>query len=836
MTITSDNAGGAVEEQKLITLTIDGIEISVPEGTLLIRAAEQVGIEIPRFCDHPLLEPAGACRQCLVEIADDGRGRGMPKPQASCTMTVMPGMVVRTQVTSPVARKAQEGIMEFLLINHPLDCPVCDKGGECPLQNQAMTAGRGESRYEGRKRTYAKPIAISSQVLLDRERCVLCARCTRFSNEIAGDPFIEMLDRGALQQVGIYEDEPFESYFSGNTIQICPVGALTSTAYRFRSRPFDLVSSPSIAEHDSSGAAIRVDHRRGTVMRRLSGEDAEVNEEWISDKDRFAFRYAMQKDRLRHPLVRDENTGELVTASWPEAISIAARRLARARDDAGAAVITGGRLTLEDAYAYSKFARLALHTNDVDFRSRVHSEEEAAFLAGVAGSGLGVTYADLETAPAVLLAGLEVEEEAPTIFLRLRKGARKQGTKVFSLAPFATPGLTKLNGMLIPCAPGAEAAALSDDHVQSTADSAGQMNMITEMRAALGQPGAVILVGERLAGVPGGYTAALALANETGASLAWVPRRAGDRAAVEAGLLPNVLPGARPADSAEARVDLGVAWGSEAIPVLAGRDTNGIVAALGDGSLGGLLVGGVHLADLPDPAAARTALERAAADPDVCVVSLEMRSSDITEFADVVLPVAPVVEKAGTFMNWEGRERAFENAFGDTGSNPDGRILSMIAREMGVPIPATPHALRAEFGQVGRWDGEPVAPPEVAPAGTAAAAGEGPEAAAGQAILATWRMMLDDGRMQDGDEDLARTARRPVARLSAATATRCGVAESEQVAVTTDAGSITLPLEITDMVDDVVWLPMFSPGSHVHEMLRAGAGDLVTVRPGGDAR
>ncbi len=309
-----------------------------------------------------------------------------------------------------------------------------------------------------------------------------------------------------------------------------------------------------------------------------------------------------------------------------------------------------------------------------------------------------------------------------------------------------------------------------------------------------------------------------------------MPRRAGDRAAVEAGLLPNVLPGARPADSAEARVDLGVAWGSEAIPVLAGRDTSGIVAALGDGSLGGLLVGGVHLADLPDPAAARTALERAAADPDVCVVSLEMRSSEITELADVVLPVAPVVEKAGTFVNWEGRERAFENAFGDTGSMPDGRVLSMIAREMGVPIPATPHALRAEFGQLGRWDGEPVALPDETPS-------QGrPEVAEGQAILATWRMMLDDGRMQDGDEDLARTARRPVARLSAATATKCGVAESGQVVVTTDAGSITLPLEITEMVDDVVWLPMFSPGSHVHEMLGAGAGDLVTVRPGGDER
>ena len=226
--------------------------MSVPKGTLIIRAAEQVGIEIPRFCDHPGLDPVGACRQCLVEVWMPGRPAptaprasprqmqgppGRMKPQASCTMTVAPGMVVKTQYTSEGADKAQQGVMELLLINHPLDCPVCDKGGECPLQNQAMSNGRSTSRFEDVKRTYPKPINISSQVLLDRERCVLCARCTRFSEQIAGDPFIALVERGALQQVGIYEDQPFESYFSGNTVQICPVGALTGAAYRFRSRP-----------------------------------------------------------------------------------------------------------------------------------------------------------------------------------------------------------------------------------------------------------------------------------------------------------------------------------------------------------------------------------------------------------------------------------------------------------------------------------------------------------------------------------------------------------------------------------------------------------------------
>src|SRR5882724_7897751 len=266
MTQTADT-GTAAAPVEMVNLTIDGVEVSVPKGTLVIRAADLIGVQIPRFCDHPLLDPVGACRQCLVEV------EGQRKPMASCTTTVTPDMVVRTQYTSEAADTAQQGVMELLLINHPLDCPVCDKGGECPLQNQALSNGRAESRFTETKRTFAKPVSISAQVLLDRERCVLCARCTRFSQQIAGDPFIDMFERGALQQVSIYEDTPFESYFSGNTIQICPVGALTSAAYRFRSRPFDLVSSPSVCEHCSGGCALRTDHRRGKVMRRLAGED-----------------------------------------------------------------------------------------------------------------------------------------------------------------------------------------------------------------------------------------------------------------------------------------------------------------------------------------------------------------------------------------------------------------------------------------------------------------------------------------------------------------------------------------------------------------------------------
>ena len=491
--------------QDTVSVTIDGFEIRVPKGTLVIRAAEMLGIQIPRFCDHPLLDPIGACRQCLVEV------EGQRKPLASCTTTCTEGMVARTQLTSAVAEKAQRGVMELLLINHPLDCPMCDKGGECPLQNQAMSSGQGETRFTEEKRTFDKPVPISTQVLLDRERCISCTRCVRMSEEIAGDPFIDFLERGPGQMIGTAEGKPFNSYFSGNTVQVCPVGALTGAAYRFRSRPFDLVSVPSVCEHCASGCRQRTDVRRGRVMRRLAGDDPAVNEEWNCDKGRWAFTYATEPDRLTSPLVRDE-AGVLVPASWPHALAVAAAGLTAARDaplsgPRGAGVLTGGRLTLEDAYAYAKFARVALDTNDIDMRARPHSAEEEQFLAAcVAGRGIGVSYGDLEQAPAVLLAGFESEDESPLIFLRLRKAARRHHLQVFSVAALASPGLVKLSGELLATLPGDEAAALTALAAGGAAGTSGWKPAGGEsaeeswQRAgqALAAPGAVILVGERL--------------------------------------------------------------------------------------------------------------------------------------------------------------------------------------------------------------------------------------------------------------------------------------------------------------------------------------------------
>ncbi|GAA1849775.1 NADH-quinone oxidoreductase subunit G [Myceligenerans crystallogenes] len=858
MTVTTpkpDGAGEAVTGPRLVSVTIDGIQTDVPEGTLIIRAAEQLGIEIPRFCDHPLLAPAGACRQCLVDVAmpdREGNVKPMPKPQASCTMTVTPGMVVRTQATSEVADKAQQGVMELLLMNHPLDCPVCDKGGECPLQNQAMSNGRADTRFEDVKRTFPKPIPVSSQILLDRERCVLCQRCTRFQDEIAGDAFIALQMRGAKQQIGRYDEDVlgfeggqgdaevrerdvagqgFSSYYSGNTVQICPVGALTGASYRFRSRPFDLVSVPSIAEHDSCGSAIRIDHRRGQVLRRLSGEDPVVNEEWITDKDRFAFTWQSAPDRLTTPLVRED--GELRPASWAEALEIAARGLAAARDASGVGLLPGGRLTVEDAYAWSRFARQVLGTNNIDQRARAHSAEEATFLAhAVAGTGIGVTFADLENAPAVLLAGLEAEDEAGVTFLRLRKGVARNGTRVFGVAPFASRGLAKLSGTLLPTVPGAEAETLAaiQDSPSDTAAADLLDDATADAAGALRAGGAIILVGERLAASPGAYSAALALAEATGARLAWIPRRAGERGGVEAGLLPNLLPGGRPVTDGAARAEVARIWGAD-LPATAGLDTTGIIDALSVGHLSGVVVGGVELADLPDPAHARTALAAAG-----FVVSLEVRASEVTALADVVLPVAPPVERAGSYWNWEGRVRSFGAAL-ESAALPDHRALHALAQLLGSDLGAgTPAEAHLAVAALGAWSGARSAAP-VAASGTRTVAGRTEAAQGGgqgTAVLASWRMLLDDARGQDGERHLAATAKQPVARMSPATAAARGLSDGESCQVGTDRGAITLPVAITfGMTDGVVWLPLASFGSRVHDTLGATPGDVVRVRRAG---
>ena len=764
---------------EMITCVIDGFEVTVPKGTLVIRAAEKLGIQIPRFCDHPLLDPAGACRQCLVDI--EINGRAFPKPQASCTIPVENGMVVKTQLTSPVADKAQKGIMELLLINHPLDCPVCDKGGECPLQNQAMSNGRETSRYEGVKRTFEKPVAISSQVLLDRERCVLCARCTRFSEQIAGDPFITLNERGALQQVGIYEDEPFNSYYSGNTVQICPVGALTGTSYRFRARPFDLVSNDSACEHCASGCAMRTDVRRGKTLRRLAGEDATANEEWNCDKGRWAFKYEV-KNRISTPMIRNA-AGQLEEASWPEALAAAAKGLTNAK----VGVLVGGRSTVEDAYGYSKFARVALGTNNIDFRSRINSAEELEFFAAANSTA---TYKDIDNADQVVLLSFEPEDESPIVFLRIYKQVRKRALKVSTLTPYTSRGSEKLNATIIKMVPGNEVAAIS------------AINGLTGK--------SVVLIGERLSETPGALSAALELVNKSAAKLGYVPRRAGDTGAISAGAVANLLPGGRLVSDATARVDVAAAWGASALPTETGLTTNEII---GSGT-NAVLIGGVDPFDIS--AEAKLSLSKK------FVVSLEIRESDITDIAQVVLPVAAVVEKSGSFMDWQGKSRKFDSAV-ESLNRSDVRILSMLADEIGKPINLpTVSAARKEFEAIGNWDG---AKPSMKSTGTGSSLNVG----ADEAIISSWRNLLDKGSLQEGEDNLAGTARATTAVISQSRASALSVKDGELIRVSNTYGAVTLPCTIADIDNSAIWLPRNSTNSQLIKVLGTVGNSIVKV-------
>lgn len=469
---------------------------------------------------------------------------------------------------------------------------------------------------------------------------------------------------------------------------------------------------------------------------------------------------------------------------------------------------------------------MALDSNDIDFRARVHSGEEADFLAArVAGrgrdlDGTGVTYASLEKAPAVLLVGFEAEEEAPGVFLRLRKAWRKHKQQVFSLATHATRGLAKAGGTLLPAAPGTET-----EWLDALASGFGLDDDGTKAAEALRTEGAVIVVGERFAAVAGGLTAAVRAASLTGAKLVWIPRRAGERAAVEAGALPSVLPGGRPATDPRAREEVAAAWGVAELPSRYGRDTGQIVEAAATGELGALVVAGVELADLPDPARAREALSAVG-----FLVSLELRPSEVTERADVVLPVAAVAEKAGTFVNWEGRVRMFEAALKpDQMTRPvaptDGRVLQMLADAMDVHLGLPDlRTTRAELDRLGAWDGARAHEPVEVAAGL-------PRPAAGEAVLAGHRLLLDQGRLQDGDDALAGTRHAARARVSAATAAEAGVKNGDVLAVSGPAGVVELPLQITEMPDRVVWLPLNSTGSGVASDTGALPGALVRIGP-----
>ena len=621
-----------------VTLTVNGREITAPKGQLVIAAAEQHGVFIPRFCYHPRMNSVGMCRMCIVDI-DTGRG---PALLPACMIEVAPDMKVDTE--SATTKKAQDGVLEFLLINHPLDCPVCDKGGECPLQDNAYAYGPGESRFVEEKRHFEKPIPVSDVVFLDRERCILCDRCTRFADEVAGDPLIHFQNRGNETEVNTFPDHPFASYFSGNTVQICPVGALTAKPFRFKARPWDLEKVESTCTSCSVGCRVTIEASRNHVLRYQGVDIDPVNWGWLCDKGRFDFEAIESDERLSQPLVR--KNGLLVAATWAEAIGEAADAIGKA--DAGAVAVLGGaRLTNEAAYAWAKLAKGVIGTDHVD-------AQLDDGLPGVAVVGLPQATIDDVCAPGttVIVVDANVKEELPVLFLRLRDAVINRGVKIVELSPIAT-GLASLASATLLHRPGE--AHLAMRTLVGDGDVAAVLDGDLDAAKALVGDGVVAIVGRSSVGESAAASveaAAVLLHARADTRFLVALRRANVRGAIDMGLAPGLLPG-------RVTLDDGRQWFHEhwsTLPDEEGLDATGILTAAAEGRIDVLvLLGADPVADFRDHDLAQRALAGART-----VVSIDTFMNRSTEKADVVLPAAGYAETDGTTTNVEGRISVLE--------------------------------------------------------------------------------------------------------------------------------------------------------------------------------
>jgi len=673
-----------VDADATVTFTLDGREVTALAGQFLIAAAEQAGTFIPRFCYHPRMKPVGMCRMCLVEVSGP-RGATL---QPACYVPVADAMVVDT--TSEKVKKAQDGVLEFLLVNHPLDCPVCDKGGECPLQDQVLAYGPGESRFLEEKRHWAKPIPISELVLLDRERCIQCGRCVRFAAEIAGEAQIDFLGRGDAIEVNVFEDHVFTSYFSGNTVQICPVGALTAAPYRFTARPWDLDQVESTCTVCAFGCRAAVQSSSNRVTRLLGIDSDPVNQSWLCDKGRFAFEAVNAEDRLVEPLVRRAGTAktegidELAAVSWSEALTTVAGHLTKVRAEHGPeaiGVLGGARLSNEDAYAWAKLAKSVIGTDSVDAQLGDGLPAEVV---------LGLPRATIDeacTAACVVVLSGDLREELPVLFLRLRGAAVDGDVPVIELAPRAG-ALAEFATAVLPYRPG-EAATLArnltaagEDHPDSVGDDAWASARGALARAGDGGEGVVVVIGRPSLAEDGVLVAeAAATMAEAWPKARFLPalRRGNVMGALDMGLAPGLLPGRVSLD--EGRAWYEAAWGS--VPPGRGRDAGAMLRALVDGSMHAIvLVGSDPVGDFPDRALAEEALGRAG-----FVVAVDGFLSSSAALADVVLPVAIAHERTGTTTNIEGRVTRLAQKLVSPGQCwPDWMVASELADRLGAGL------------------------------------------------------------------------------------------------------------------------------------------------------
>ena len=755
-----------------ISMSINGRTVAARKGELIIAAADRSGDYIPRFCYHPRMNSVGMCRQCLVEV-EGPRG---PMMVVSCMTPVAEGQVVRTETEQ--VKRAQEGIIELLLANHPLDCPVCDKGGECPLQDQAFSHGPGESRFIEEKRHYEKPIAISDLVLLDRERCILCDRCTRFADEVAGDALIHFTSRGNNTQVQTFPDEPFSSYFSGNTVQICPVGALTAQPYRFKARPWDLEKTESTCTTCSVGCRITLESSRDELLRYQGVDSDPVNHGWLCDKGRFNFESVKSGARLTDPMVRVD--GELRETSWSSAVAAAASIISKT-SGSRLAILGGARGTNEDAHAWSRFAS-ALGIDAVD--SQLGDGLPADVFAHPQS-----TIDDAARAATVILLSPDLKEELPILYLRLRDASEKKRTKIIEFTARET-GMTRYAWKSIPYLPGNQAAVVSS----TLADA--------NVAAQLAKGPVVVVVGRANLAESDEFTmAALATVMSTvpGASVLPVLRRGNVRGALTIGL--------------------------------GRRDAIDILSDAAAGSIDCLvLVGSDPIADCPDTDLARRAL---AAVPNIIAIDTFATSSSAK--ANVLLPAAAFGEKDGTTTNLEGRVTRLARKVNVAGTaRPDWMVAIELAdimgHDLGVGSVSDVHAdlisSVAEFASAtraalsARPDGvllnhsSKVAPERVAPP-VADKPGFGYR-------LVVGRKLYDNGRNVAESPSLAPLAPGAALHMHPLDLERLGASSGSTVKVSGDRTSIIMEVEADEQVQrGTVWAAWAQSGANIGELIDA---------------
>jgi NADH-quinone oxidoreductase subunit G len=801
------------EERSTVTINLDGVDVQVESGQTLIDAAQMAGTYIPRFCYHPRMNAVGLCRACLVEV-EGPRGTALVP---SCTTPVGEGMIVHTQ--SEIAKKAQAGVLEFLLINHPLDCPVCDKGGECPLQDQAFAFGAGETRFVEEKRHFEKPIEISDLILLDRERCILCARCTRFSDEISGDPLIEFKDRGNYVQVITFPDEPFASYFSGNTVQICPVGALTAKPYRFKARPWDIESVESVSLVDAVHSKISVQTSHNEIIRIYGVDNDATNHGWLSDKDRFVHDHGQSEDRITTPLIKDD--GEFREATWAEAITLVSERLGSFEGDKIAG-IGGARSTNEDAYAFSKFMRSVVGTPHLD--AQIGDGLDPVFAAAVTPRA---EINDLETVKTILLWGPDLKEELPVLYLRVRRAATELGANLVIVHPRRT-GLDDVATHTIQYKPGT-----GPDLLRKFAAGDGEY---AEARATLNEGPVIALVGRTgLAEDPDLAEAIAAFALDLpDAKIMPLMRRGNVFGALDMGVAPTLLPGRVAIDDEAGRAALEEHWGP--LPGGEGLGTAGILEGLASGQLSALVLNGADpIRDYPTPSTAVVALGAAE-----FIVSFEMFMSDSAAYADVILPVAGLGEVEGTATNLEGRVQKVNRVVPPAGmSRPVWSILDDVATTMGSELGAvSPEAIGAEITRVApayagvAWDrlswgddreGLVLPGPDGTQPLKHTPIDHGVPVVSGQRVLHTARVLYDDGVMVRHSSGISGLAAPGAAYLHPRDASVLAVTEGDEIVIHVD-GEVQLPVVIDpSLVEGTVYVPFNLTGT-------AGLGAVGTLR------